>query len=159
MVLGLLVNCLLAACLLSGVPRLRMPARRLVPSMLLVAIGLTMLSHGRAALHRLQRHRPAYQVVGGTVALLLFLYLFNQMLLFGAALAATSDHGTVQDLAAGPPPAGDTPTGGKASKPARRIPVTTMMVGVGALVTLELPADSPIRGDAMDHHVRSDLRR
>lgn len=114
-VLGLLVNCLLAACLLAGVPRLRMPARRLVPSMLLVAIGLTMLSTAGRLYIDYSAKRPAYQVVGGAVGLLLFLYLFNQMLLFGAALAATSDHGTVQDLAAGPPPAGDTPT---AAKPA-----------------------------------------
>ena len=37
-------------------------------------------------------------------ALLLFLYLFNQLLLYGAALAATSTRGKVVDLAAGPPP-------------------------------------------------------
>ncbi len=39
--------------------------------------------------------------------MLLFLYLFNQLLLFGAALAATSTRGDVVDLAAGPPPAAD----------------------------------------------------
>ncbi len=43
-VLSFLVNLLLAACLLSGVSRLRMPARRLLPATLLVAVGLSVLS-------------------------------------------------------------------------------------------------------------------
>jgi len=104
-VLGLMVNALLAASLLSGVSRLRMPLRRLVPSTLLVAVGLSALSTvGRLYIDFTSR-RPAYQLVGGTVALLLFLYLFNQLLLYGAALAATSKHGTVVDLAAAAAPA------------------------------------------------------
>jgi membrane protein len=103
--LGLMVNALLAASLLSGVSRLRMSLRRLIPSTLLVAVGLSALStFGRLYIDFTAR-RPAYQLVGGTVALLLFLYLFNQLLLYGAALAATSTHGDVVDLAAGPPPA------------------------------------------------------
>jgi membrane protein len=102
-VLGLMVNALLAASLLSGVSRLRMSLRRLIPSTLLVAVGLSALSTvGRLYINFTAR-RPAYQLVGGTVALLLFLYLFNQLLLYGAALAATSTHGDVVDLAAGPP--------------------------------------------------------
>ncbi len=106
-VLGLMVNALLAASLLSGVSRLRMPLRRLIPSTLLVAVGLSALSTvGRLYIDFTSR-RPAYQLVGGTVALLLFLYLFNQLLLYGAALAATSKHGTVVDLAAGASPADD----------------------------------------------------
>src|SRR6201999_2472060 len=40
-------------------------------------------------------------VVGVSVALLLFLYLLNQLLLYGAALAATSKRGTVVDLSGG----------------------------------------------------------
>ena len=97
----------LAASLLSGVSRLRMPLRRLIPSTLLVAVGLSVLSTvGRLYIDFTSR-RPAYQLVGGTVALLLFLYLFNQLLLYGAALAATSKHGTVVDLAAGASPADD----------------------------------------------------
>jgi membrane protein len=104
-VLGLMVNALLAASLLSGVSRLRMSLRRLIPSALLVAVGLSVLSTvGRLYIDFTAR-RPAYQLVGGTVALLLFLYLFNQLLLYAAALAATSTRGDVVDLAAGPPPA------------------------------------------------------
>ena len=102
--LSLLVNCFLAVSLLSGVARLRMPFRRLLPSMLLVAIGLFTLSTLGRRYIDFSSHRPAYQVVGGTVALLLFLYLFNQLLLYGAALAATSRRGKIVDLAAGPPP-------------------------------------------------------
>ena len=105
--LALFVNCVLAASMLSGVSRLRMPIRRLLPSTLLVAIGLSLLSTAGRAYIEFSSNRPAYQVVGGTVGLLLFLYLFNQVLLFGAALAATSDHGSVMDLAAGPPPKQD----------------------------------------------------
>ncbi len=101
---ALFVNGVLAASILSGVARLRMPLRRLLPSTLLVAVGLSIMSTVGRAYIEYSSNRPAYKVVGGTVALLLFLYLFNQMVLFGAALAATSSHGTVRDLAAGPPP-------------------------------------------------------
>jgi membrane protein len=106
--LGFLINALLAASLLSGVSRLRMPLRRLLPSTALVALGLSVLSSVGRFYINYTAHRPAYQLVGGTVAVLLFLYLFNQLLLFGAALAATSRYGSVMDLAAGPPPPDET---------------------------------------------------
>jgi membrane protein len=102
-VLALFVNSVLAASMLIGVARLRMPWRRWLPSTLLVAVGLSLLSTAGRAYIDFASNRPAYQVVGGTVGLLLFLYLYNQVLLYGAALAATSPHGTVVDLAAGPP--------------------------------------------------------
>jgi membrane protein len=102
---SLLVNCVLAASLLAGVARLRMPWSRLLPSTLLVAVGLLGLSTVGRLYINYSANRPAYQLVGGTVALLLFLYLFKQILLYGAALAATSHRGKVIDLAAGPPPA------------------------------------------------------
>jgi len=103
--LALLVNCVLAAAILSGVSRLRMPPARLLPSTLLVAVGLSLLSTAGRAYINYSSHRPAYQLVGGTVGLLIFLYLFNQLLLFGAALAATSTRGRVRDLAGGAPEA------------------------------------------------------
>lgn len=135
--LSLTVNVLLAACLLSGVSRLRMPLRRLMPASLLVAVGLSVLSSFGRLYVNYSSHRPAYQVVGGTVALLLFLYLFHQLLLFGAALAATATSGQVVDLAAGPAPV--------AYKSAPAPPRKRMMGRVGALVTLRLPEDSPVR--------------
>jgi membrane protein len=99
-----LVDLILAAALLAGVPRLRMPLRRLAPAALLVALGLLILKTiGRWYVARIQ-HNPAYSVVAGTAGLLVFMYLFHQVVLFAAAFAATSGHGTVVDLAAGPVP-------------------------------------------------------
>jgi len=98
------VDLLLAVAVLMGVPRLRIPLRRLAPSALLVVVGLWLLKTlGRWYVVRSQ-HNPAYRFVAAAVGLLLFMYLFNQLILFAAALAATSPHGTVMDLAAGPPP-------------------------------------------------------
>jgi membrane protein len=111
LILALFVNCVLAVSMLSGVARLRMPLRRWLPSTLLVAVGLSILSTAGRAYINYSSNRPEYQVVGGTVGLLLFLYLFNQVLLYGAAIAATSRHGTVIDLAAGPPPKDDESSG------------------------------------------------
>ncbi|GEM_PF-5365811 len=96
-----LVDLVLAAALLAWVPRLRLPRRRLVPAALVVAVGLWLLKTlGGWYIARLA-HNPAYQVVAGAVGLLLFMYLFHQLVLFAAALAATSREGTVLDLAAG----------------------------------------------------------
>lgn len=100
-------NVVLATALMVAIPRLRMPVRRLYPSVLVVAVGITVLNTaGREYVIRIDRN-PAYTVVTGAVGLLLYLYLLNQMLLFGAALAATSTHGEVTDLAAGTPPGSD----------------------------------------------------
>ncbi|MEU5938443.1 YihY/virulence factor BrkB family protein [Micromonospora sp. NPDC047548] len=104
-VLSVLVNAVLATALLVAVPRLRMSRRRLRPVVLIVAVGITLLNTvGRYYVVRTERN-PAYTVVAGAVGLLLYLYLLNQMVLFGAALAATSRHGRVVDLSDGPVPA------------------------------------------------------
>jgi membrane protein len=96
-------NMVLATALMVAIPRLRMPIRRLYPSVLVVAVGITVLNTaGREYVIRIDRN-PAYTVVTGAVGLLLYLYLLNQLLLLGAALAATSTHGEVTDLAAGGP--------------------------------------------------------
>ncbi|MGK5738263.1 YihY/virulence factor BrkB family protein [Micromonospora sp. URMC 103] len=103
-VLSVLVNAVLAALLLVAVPRLRMSRSRLRPVVWLVAVGITLLNTvGRYYVVRTERN-PAYTVVAGAVGLLLYLYLLNQLLLFGAALAATSTRGRVVDLAEGPAP-------------------------------------------------------
>ncbi|MEV1287218.1 YhjD/YihY/BrkB family envelope integrity protein [Micromonospora sp. NPDC049679] len=99
--MGFLVNMLLATALMVVVPRLRMPPRRLRWPVFWVGIGITLLNTlGRGFVLRVERN-PAYTVVAGAVGVLLYLYLLNQLLLFGAALAATSDHGRVTDLARG----------------------------------------------------------
>ncbi|WP_091673469.1 YihY/virulence factor BrkB family protein [Micromonospora auratinigra] len=100
-VLSVLVNAVLAVALLVAVPRLRMSRRRLRPVVLVVAVGITLLNTvGRYYVVRTERN-PAYTVVAGAVGLLLYLYLLNQLVLFGAALAATSPYGRVVDLAEG----------------------------------------------------------
>ncbi|MFV2017520.1 YihY/virulence factor BrkB family protein [Micromonospora sp. LOL_023] len=96
--LAIVINMVLAAALLVAVPRLHMPARRLVTPIVAVALGITVLNTaGRFYVGRFERN-PAYTVVAGAVGLLIYLYLLNQLLLFGAALAATSRHGRVVDV-------------------------------------------------------------
>jgi membrane protein len=96
-----LVDLFLGMLLLAGVPRLRMSLRRLLPPALLFAVGLFILkTAGKWYINRIEDN-PAYQLVGGTVGLLLFMYLLHQVLLFSAALAATDTRGRVVDLAGG----------------------------------------------------------
>jgi membrane protein len=116
-IVGFGVNLVLAAAALAALPRLRIPLRRIGPSLLLLALGTTLLTTiGRYYIARTENN-PAYTLVAGTVGALLFLFLFGQLVLFSAALAATSTHGTVVDLAAGPPAAGpdDSPIKEKSS--------------------------------------------
>jgi membrane protein len=87
----------------------RLPIRRQVSPVLFVGLGITLLNGvGQWVIARVSGN-PAYTVVAGAVGLLLYLYLLNQCLLFGAALIATSRHGQVIDLAAGPPEAAEPP--------------------------------------------------
>src|SRR5256714_7362290 len=96
------VDLVIAAALLAGVPRLRIPFRRLLPSALVIVLGLGLLkTAGRWYVSRMT-HNPAYQLAAGAIGLLIFMYLFNQVTLFATALAATSTKGEVRDLAAGP---------------------------------------------------------
>jgi membrane protein len=96
---GVAVNTLLSIAVLTGLPRLRMPLRRVLGPALLVALGLELLkSLGRVYVQHTEAN-PTYQVVAGTVGLLVFLNVVNQLLLFAAALTATSHTGTVSDLA------------------------------------------------------------
>lgn len=84
------LNLLLAAALLGGVARVRLARRRLLPAVLLVAAGVTLLNTAGQLVIGHVRHNPAYSLVTGAVGLLLYLYLFNQVLLYGAAWAATT---------------------------------------------------------------------
>ncbi|WP_127498172.1 YihY/virulence factor BrkB family protein [Actinoplanes solisilvae] len=98
--LTVLVNMLLAAALLAAVPRLRMTIRRITPPVLQVGIGITLLNTVGKSFVGLVQRNPAYGLVGSAVGVLVYLYVFNQLLLFGAAWAATSPHGRVVDLSA-----------------------------------------------------------
>ena len=100
LILTLTVNMLLATALLAAVPRLRMTVRRLVPPVLQVGIGVTLLNTVGKSFVGLVERNPAYGLVGSAVGVLVYLYVFSQLLLFGASWAATSPHGRVVDLSA-----------------------------------------------------------
>jgi membrane protein len=96
---GVAVNTLLSTAVLTGLPRLRMPARRVVIPALIVAAGLELLKTvGRVYVQRTEAN-PTYQVVAGTVGLLVSLNVINQLILFAAALTATGTTDAVTDLA------------------------------------------------------------
>jgi len=100
LILTVAINVLLAGALLAVVPRLRMTVRRMLPPVLQVGIGITLLNTvGKSFVGLIQRN-PAYGLVASAVGVLVYLYVFNQLLLFGAAWAATSPHGRVVDLSA-----------------------------------------------------------
>jgi membrane protein len=103
-VLRFAVNTVLAMALLTGPPRLRLPLRRMIGPALVITIGLEILKTVGQALLNLTAANPAYQVVAGAVAMLLFLKVLNQLILFATALAATSTTGDVTDLASRPDP-------------------------------------------------------
>jgi membrane protein len=94
------VNTLLATAVLTGLPRLRMPLRRVFVPALLVALGLELLKTAGRVLVQNVEANPTYQVVAGTVGLLFSLNIINQLILFATALAATSGTGEVTDLSA-----------------------------------------------------------
>jgi membrane protein len=100
-VLEFLINLALAAALLTGVSRMRLSPLRLLPAAMLIAVGIQILNTvGRLLISRTEQ-RPAYAAVAGSVGLLIYLYALNQVILFGAAYAATSRTGTAVDLGRG----------------------------------------------------------
>ena len=100
LLLGIGVNAVLAGGMLTGLPRVRMPWRRLLWPALLVAVGLELLKTlGRLYVQSTEAN-PTYHLVAGSVGLLVFLNAVNQMVLFAAALTATSTAGRPADLAA-----------------------------------------------------------
>ena len=101
LLVGVGVNTVLALGMLTGLPRVRMPVRRILGPALLVAVGLELLKTlGRLYVERTEAN-PTYQLVAGSVGLLVFLNAINQLVLFAAALTATSTTGRPVDLAAG----------------------------------------------------------
>ncbi|PRY58879.1 MULTISPECIES: YihY/virulence factor BrkB family protein [Glycomyces] len=95
---GLIANALLAAVLLQALPRVVMLPRRVVWASLAVSIGMELLkTAGRVYVLHVS-DRPAYQAVTTAVGLLVFLYLFNVMLLAAASWTATSLRGKAIDL-------------------------------------------------------------
>ncbi|MFB6398208.1 YihY/virulence factor BrkB family protein [Polymorphospora lycopeni] len=102
LLLGIAVNTLMSTAVLTGLPRLRMPPRRVGLPALLVAVGLELLKTVGGFYIQRTEANPTYHVVAGTVGLLVFLNVVNQLILFAAALTATSATGHVTDLAVRP---------------------------------------------------------
>lgn len=99
LVLGIGVNTVLAAGMLTGLPRLRMPLRRVLGPALLMAAGFELLKTLGSLYVQRTAANPTYHLVAGPVGLLVFLSVVNQMVLFAAALTATSTTGKAADLA------------------------------------------------------------
>jgi membrane protein len=103
LVLGIGVNTLLSIAVLTGLPRLRMPLRRVLGPALFLAAALELLrTLGQLYVQGIEAN-ATYLVVAGAVGLLVFLNVVNQLILFAATLTATGTSGQVTDLAAGPP--------------------------------------------------------
>jgi membrane protein len=103
LVLGIGVNTLLSIAVLTGLPRLRMPLRRVLGPALFLAAGLELLrTLGQLYVQGIEAN-ATYLVVAGAVGLLVFLNVVNQLILFAATLTATGTGGQVTDLAAGRP--------------------------------------------------------
>jgi len=103
LILAQLINFVMSAGLLVGVPRLWVSTSRVSVAVVLVGLGITALTTVGQVYVQRTSNNPAYQVVSVAAGLRGFLYLFSQLLLFGAAWAATG-RGRVRDLAAGPQP-------------------------------------------------------
>ena len=99
LVVGIAVDTALACGALTGLPRVRMPWRRLLGPAVLVALGIEVLKTLGRLYVRQTEANPTYQLVAGSVGLLVFLNAANQMVLFAAALTATSGRGHSADLA------------------------------------------------------------
>lgn len=95
---GLVANALLAMVLLQALPRVVMPLRRVIWASVAVSIGMELLKTTGRIYVLAVSDRPAYQAVTTAVGLLVFLYLFNVMLLLAASWTATSLRGRAIDL-------------------------------------------------------------
>ncbi|WP_459804876.1 YhjD/YihY/BrkB family envelope integrity protein [Herbidospora sp. RD11066] len=103
LLLGFLVNLLLSIALLTLAPRLRLSFRRVIGPALIITVGLEILKTIGQFYFNMSSSNPAYTVVASAVGMLLFLKLLNMLILYAAAHAATSTHGTVVDYAQGRP--------------------------------------------------------
>ncbi|BCY11680.1 YihY/virulence factor BrkB family protein [Actinoplanes sp. L3-i22] len=106
-VVGFLVgagmNTALACGALAGLPRVRMAWPRLLGPAVLAGVAIELLKTIGGLYVRATEANPVYQLVAGSVGLLVFLNAVNQVLLFAAALTATSTTGTPSDLSAAEP--------------------------------------------------------
>jgi membrane protein len=107
--LAFTINLVIAIGLMTVIPRMHMSWRRLLPSILAISVGLTLLNLvGRYFITMRTERNPAFAIVATSVGLLIYLYLFNQIVIWAAAWAATAQNGRVFDLAWGKPREHDT---------------------------------------------------
>ena len=107
--LAFTINLVIAVGLMTVLPRMHMSWRRLLPSILVISVGLTLLNVvGRSFITMRTERSPADAIVATSVGLLVYLYLFNQIVIWAAAWAATAQNGRVFDLAWGKPREYDT---------------------------------------------------
>jgi membrane protein len=104
-----LANLVIAIGLMTVIPRMHLSLRRLTPPVLAISVGLTLLNLvGRYLITLRTERNPAYAIVATSVGLLVYLYLFNQLVIWATAWAATAQDGRVFDLAWGKPRKYDT---------------------------------------------------
>jgi membrane protein len=97
------INLAISFGLLTLLPRVHLTWRRLAGPWVAIAGGLTALNElGKYAFSRTENN-PAYAVVATSVGLLIYLYTFNQIVIWATAWAATAHNGKVFDLAWGKP--------------------------------------------------------
>lgn len=106
------VNLVVAVALLAALPRLRISPRRLAPPAVALAVGMFLLNAlGGIYIERV-RDNAAYAVVVTAAGLLVYLYLFFQLVLVCSAWAATCRSGEVVDMAEGDADAPQDSSGG-----------------------------------------------
>jgi membrane protein len=109
-VLSMAVDVVLFLAVFTAVPLIRQPFARLIGPAVLSAVGLEVLKTVGTLYIGHTQTNPAYKAVAVAVGLLVFLYWLHQLLIYSAALTATSSREVVVDLG----------TGGEALEPADR---------------------------------------
>jgi membrane protein len=94
---GMLVNVGVFVALLAGLPRLRMSFSRLIAPAIIGGLGFELLTTFSRIILVRTAGNAAYALVASAVGLLIFMNLLNQLLLFCAAMTATSKSGEVRE--------------------------------------------------------------
>jgi membrane protein len=95
---GTAMNTALVCGALTGLPRIRMSWRRLLGPAVSAGVAIELLKTLGSRYVQATEANPVYQLVAGSVGLLVLLNALNQLLLFAAALTATGDAGRPSDL-------------------------------------------------------------
>jgi hypothetical protein len=140
--LSLVINMAIAFGLLTLLPRIHVTWKRLFGPLLTVAIAITALNELGNILLRAAENNPAYALVATSVGLLIYLYTFNQIVLWATSWAATAHDGKCSIWH------GDDLGNTTRSRTTRTAKLSYRSargndVPMGAIVTLELADDAP----------------